>query len=153
MWYKSMTKSYLKLYLRLYKKSSVVLHNSRYCMSAILLKMYFIMEAFLATFANFSEFLENPLYKEWSFMLRISSVNADLVTFTKEIYNGKLHFLCNDVRCEKICSRKLSFFSVLFMYNMLYLTNCTLYIASHNLIMYFLSWNLLKSTLKGSEVA
>ena len=29
--------------------------------------------------------------------LRISSVNvaADLVTFTEEIYNGKLQFLCN----------------------------------------------------------
>ena len=43
-----------------------------------------------------------PLYKEWSFPLRISSVNvskaqfpADLVTFIEEILNGKLHFLCS----------------------------------------------------------
>ena len=36
------------------------------------------------------------LHKKWSFSLRISSVNvtkpADLVTFTKEILNGKLYF-------------------------------------------------------------
>ena len=40
------------------------------------------------------------LHKKWSFPLRISSVNVtksattDLVTFTEEILNGKLHFLC-----------------------------------------------------------
>ena len=35
--------------------------------------------------------------KKWSFPLRISSVNvtSDLVTFTEEILNGKLHFLCS----------------------------------------------------------
>ena len=39
--------------------------------------------------------------KTWSFPLRISSVNmtksadADLVTFTEEIFNVKLHFLCS----------------------------------------------------------
>ena len=40
--------------------------------------------------------------KNWSFPLRISSVNvtksavpADLVTFIEEILNGKLHFLCS----------------------------------------------------------
>ena len=39
------------------------------------------------------------LHKKWSFSLSISSVNvtksetADLVTFTKAIFNGKLHFL------------------------------------------------------------
>ena len=40
-----------------------------------------------------------PLHKKWNFPLRISSVNAaksagtaDLVTFTKEILNGKLYF-------------------------------------------------------------
>ena len=31
-------------------------------------------------------------HKKWSFPLRISS---DLVTFTEEIRNGKLHFLCS----------------------------------------------------------
>ena len=43
------------------------------------------------------------LHKNWSFPLRISSVNvtksavpADLVTFTEEILNGKLHFLCSE---------------------------------------------------------
>ena len=42
------------------------------------------------------------LHKKWSFPLRISSVNvtklefpADLVIFTEEIVNGKLHFLCS----------------------------------------------------------
>ena len=37
------------------------------------------------------------LHKKWSFPLRVSSVNvipAYLVTFTEEILNGKLHFLC-----------------------------------------------------------
>ena len=33
------------------------------------------------------------LHKKWSFPIRIFSV-ADLVTFTEEILNGKLHFLC-----------------------------------------------------------
>ena len=35
------------------------------------------------------------LHKKWSFPLRISSVHEDLVTFTKEILNGKLHFVCS----------------------------------------------------------
>ena len=46
------------------------------------------------------------LHKQWSFLLRISSVNvtksavfcgfgADLVTFTEEILNRKLYFLCS----------------------------------------------------------
>ena len=42
------------------------------------------------------------LHKKWSFLLRISLVNvtksqetAHLVTFTEEILNGKLHFLCS----------------------------------------------------------
>ena len=41
------------------------------------------------------------LHKKWSFLLSISSVNVTkyagncgLVTFTEEILNGKLHFLC-----------------------------------------------------------
>ena len=40
--------------------------------------------------------------QKWSFLLRISSVNVtksagncDLVTFTEDILNGKLHFLCS----------------------------------------------------------
>ena len=43
------------------------------------------------------------LHKKWGFPLRISPVNvikplftADLVTFIKEIFNGKPHFLCSD---------------------------------------------------------
>ena len=42
--------------------------------------------------------------QKWSFLLRISSLNvtkpqflADLVTFTEEMLNGKLHFLCSEV--------------------------------------------------------
>ena len=46
---------------------------------------------------------EVSLHKKWSFPLRISSVkmwpnpqfHVDLVTFTEEIFNGKLHFLCS----------------------------------------------------------
>ena len=49
---------------------------------------------------NSSQF--STLHKKWSFPLRISSVNvtnqqfpADLVTFSEEMLNGKLHILSN----------------------------------------------------------
>ena len=54
---------------------------------------------------NISSWLgtQRSLHKNWSFPLRISSVNvlnpqfpADLVTFTEEILNGRLHFLCSE---------------------------------------------------------
>ena len=51
---------------------------------------------------NVTEFIRpknvRALHKKWKFSLRISSVNefpADLVTFTDEILNWKLHFLCS----------------------------------------------------------
>ena len=57
------------------------------------------------------------LHKKWSFPLRISSVNVtkssvscgfgpqfpkDLVTYTEEILNGKLHFLCSVISIFQI---------------------------------------------------
>ena len=46
---------------------------------------------------------QQTLHKKWSFLLRISLVNVTksaencgLVTFTEEILNGKLHFLCSE---------------------------------------------------------
>ena len=46
--------------------------------------------------------IEITLHKKWSFSLRISSVNViksavycELVTFTEEIINEPLHFLCS----------------------------------------------------------
>ena len=48
--------------------------------------------------AHSNEVKKNELLRKRSFPLRISSVNvtpADLVTFTEEILNGKLHFLCS----------------------------------------------------------
>ena len=55
--------------------------------------------AHLINFKN----LQEAVHKKWSFPLKISSVNvtipqfaADLVTFTEEIFNGKLHFLCSE---------------------------------------------------------
>ena len=58
---------------------------------------------------KFVFFLKMTLHKKWSFPFRISSVNvnnpqetADLVTFTEEILNGKLHFLCS---VRRLCSR------------------------------------------------
>ena len=54
---------------------------------------------------NISSWLgtQRSLHKNWSFPLRISSVNVlnpqfpeDLVTFTEEILNGRLHFLCSE---------------------------------------------------------
>ena len=48
--------------------------------------------------------IRSTALKKWSFQLKISSVNvtepqfpADLVTFTEETLNGKLHFLCSGV--------------------------------------------------------
>ena len=41
---------------------------------------------------------DTTLHKKWKFPLRVSSGNektVDLVTFTEEILNGKLHFLCS----------------------------------------------------------
>ena len=56
-------------------------------------------------FVNFyCKVLHFTLHQKWFFPFRISSVNvttqfpANLVTFTVEILNGKLHFLCS-VRC------------------------------------------------------
>ena len=49
---------------------------------------------------------EKTLHKKWSFPLGISAVNvtkfadlvtADLVIFTEENLNGKLHFLCSEI--------------------------------------------------------
>ena len=40
---------------------------------------------------HFQDFLYRHFYKQ----LRVSSVNADLVAFTEETLNGKLHFLCS----------------------------------------------------------
>ena len=48
------------------------------------------------TINNYNTLPNISLYKKWSFLLRISSVTADLVTVTEEILNGKLHFfLCS----------------------------------------------------------
>ena len=55
------------------------------------------------------------LHKEWSLSLRIFSVNetksavmwpylqfpADLVTFTQEIFSGKLHFWCSECKTDR----------------------------------------------------
>ena len=43
-----------------------------------------------------------PLHKKNSFELRISSVNVDLVTYSGEIFNGKLHFLCTSQYCREL---------------------------------------------------
>ena len=49
------------------------------------------------------------MHKERSFSLRISSANVTksagnfgLVTFIEEMFNGKLHFLCSDVRGQSL---------------------------------------------------
>ena len=60
-------------------------------------------------------FWKLSLHIKWSFPLRISSVNviksADLVTFTEEILNGKLHFSCSVCKNLKKTSTMRSFFS------------------------------------------
>ena len=52
---------------------------------------------------SLNKFAGYSLHKKWGFPLSISSLNVtksagncDLVTFTEEILNGKLHFLCSD---------------------------------------------------------
>ena len=52
------------------------------------------------TYDILTNFMQLTLHKKWSFRLRISSVNmttnpAESVTFTEEIFNGKLHLLCS----------------------------------------------------------
>ena len=53
---------------------------------------------------NLVQVMYGTLHKKWSFPLRIFSINVtksnpqfptDLVKFTEEIFNGKLHFLSN----------------------------------------------------------
>ena len=54
---------------------------------------------------NLGALLQSSLHKKWNLLLRFSSVivtkspnpqfPADLVTFTEQIINGKLHFLCS----------------------------------------------------------
>ena len=67
---------------------------------AILLKLHFLSFFLIALIGNLA------LHKKWSFPLRISSVNVtksaatksfpgDFNTFTGEIFNGKLYFLCS----------------------------------------------------------
>ena len=81
------------------------------------------------------------LHKKWNFPLRISSVDpketADLVTFTEEILNAKLNFLCSgsnvlrspfkrisnaDIKVKKLANwiiknlRKCSFLCILHLF-------------------------------------
>ena len=43
---------------------------------------------------------------------------ADLVTFTEEILNGKLHFLCSDVSVEFRCSCQEFFLKIAALKNL-----------------------------------
>ena len=61
-----------------------------------------VLFSYLCTLIIFSLVKTLHTAKNWSFPLRISSVNvtkpqipADLVTFTEEIFNGKFHLLCS----------------------------------------------------------
>ena len=61
----------------------------------------FILVRVDKSFTEILSFRWNALHKKWNFLFRVFTVNmtksaqfpADLVTFTKEILNGKLHFL------------------------------------------------------------
>ena len=73
---------------------------------------------FWQTLTRFGVFYSTQIFikhctKKWSFPLRISSVNVDLVIFTEEILNGE-HFLC----CEKL--RVVRWISIIFFT----FTNC-----------------------------
>ena len=61
-----------------------------------------VLFSYLYTLIIFSLVKTLHTAKNWSFPIRISSVNvtkpqipADLVTFTEEIFNGKFHLLCS----------------------------------------------------------
>ena len=84
------------------KKNSV--NVASYNVSQIHLFRIFtnVLSNYKAIFAPlFDQPTESSLHKKWNFPLRISSVNttpnpqfpADLVTFTEEVLDGKLHFL------------------------------------------------------------
>ena len=73
------------------------------CYPIIAFVLTFVLTCFYVFYVSLivwmaSSKLHSILLKKWSFPLRISSVNVDLVTaylvrFTEEILHGKLHFL------------------------------------------------------------
>ena len=57
---------------------------------------------------SLSKLVLEVLHKKWSFPLRVSSVYVTkssvfyLVTFTEEMLNGKLYFLCSEAKANMI---------------------------------------------------
>ena len=77
--------------------------NMNHVMNSLVLQSW-IISTFLKVLPNLFK-VKQSLHKKWSFPLKSSSVNvtkspftADLVTFTEDIFNGKLHFLCSVFR-------------------------------------------------------
>ena len=79
-------------------------------MNSVAIYLIGMLRCLTLNFQNFNWRQLFSLHKKWSFPLRISSVNVtksaffcrfpafpafSAVTFTEEILNGKLHFLCN----------------------------------------------------------
>ena len=87
--------------LRFCFKAGFPLQNLKFCEILIPILIFF----FLSLMAN----NQTPLYKKWSFPLRISSVN---ITFTEEILKEKLHFLCSATKCG-IINKKSRFEQVM----------------------------------------
>ena len=88
------------------KQSRQLLHNFEFSMST-----YEIYKPFSSNFLSKNRTIQyvkyacnnRTLHKKWSFPLRSSSIMwpnpqflVDLVTFTEEILNENLHFLCSD---------------------------------------------------------
>ena len=88
------------------KQSRQLLHNFEFSMST-----YEIYKPFSSNFLSKNRNIQyvkyacnnRTLHKKWSFPLRSSSIMwpnpqflVDLVTFTEEILNENLHFLCSD---------------------------------------------------------
>ena len=85
-------RNFLRVWSHLLKKSLM----ENFMFSAVLFSC-------MSKSADVITLCEKSLHKNWSFSLRISPVTvtkyaetADLVTFTGEIFNGKLHFLCSE---------------------------------------------------------
>ena len=95
---------------------------------------------------------QNTLHKKWSFLSRISSVNVtnpqfpvDLVIFTGEILNGKLHFLYSNSKFLNL--RRIWLLIPLFEISKMYL----IFDVFNLLKLQMLSFNQKKYWIFGSE--
>ena len=104
MWFHRPQKCKIILIIRLTPNSSIIGDSPKlsnywfFLLFFNLLSIWFSLNIY-ANLKILHVIIAFTLHKKWSFLLRISPVNwpnphfsADLITFTDEILNGKLHF-------------------------------------------------------------